>query len=168
MMGRRGVGMRPRLVGAKGNNFSHFSLSYACFPLSYTCFFIILHLFFHYPTPVFHYPTPVFSLSYACFPLSYTCFPLSYTCFFIILRPKKSYNSKINLHNSKKSSIFAPQLIHGEYILIQQRYKPNLILWNLNTLKGLFKHSLCAHAARRGLLCIHLNNSVSSGPQRIK
>ena len=43
MMGRRGVGMRPRLVGAKGNNFSHFSLSYACF---------------------FHYPTPVFSLSY--------------------------------------------------------------------------------------------------------
>ena len=51
MMGRRGVGMRPRLVGAKGNNFSHFSLSYACFPLSYTCFFIILRLFFHYPTP---------------------------------------------------------------------------------------------------------------------
>ena len=75
MMGRRGVGMRPRLVGAKGNNFSHFSLSYACFPLSYACFFIIL-------------------------------------------RPKKSYNSKINLHNSKKSSIFAPQLIHGEYIFI--------------------------------------------------
>ena len=58
MMGRRGVGMRPRLVGAKGNNFSHFSLSYACFPLSYTCFFIILRLFFNYPTPVF-------SLSYA-------------------------------------------------------------------------------------------------------
>ena len=68
MMGRRGVGMRPRLVGAKGNNFSHFSLSYACF--------------------------------------------------FIILRPKKSYKSKNNLHNSKKSSIFAPQLIHGEYIFI--------------------------------------------------
>ena len=35
MMGRRGVGMRLRLVGTKGNNFSHFSLSYACFPLSY-------------------------------------------------------------------------------------------------------------------------------------
>ena len=50
-MGRRGVGMRPRLVGAKGNNFSHFSLSYACF-------FIILRLFFHYPTLIF-------SLSYA-------------------------------------------------------------------------------------------------------
>ena len=79
MMGRRGVGMRPRLIGAKGNNFSHFSLSYACF-------FIILRLFSHYPTPVFS---------------------LSYACFFIILRPKKSYNSKINLHNSKKSSIFA-------------------------------------------------------------
>ena len=75
MMGRRGVGMRPRLVGAKGNNFSHFSLFYACFPLSYACFFIIL-------------------------------------------RPEKSYKSKFYLHNSKKSSIFAPQLIHGEYIFI--------------------------------------------------
>ena len=153
-MGRRGVGMRPRLVGAKGNNFSHFSLSYACFSIILRLFSIILRLFSIILRLFFHYPTPVFSLSYACF--------------FIILRPKKSYKSKIYLHNSKKSSIFAPQLIHGEYIFIQQRYKQNLILWNLNTLKGLFKHSLCAHAARRGLLCIHLNNSGSSGPQRIK
>ena len=97
MMGRRGVGMRPRLVGAKGNNFSHFSLSYACFS-------IILRLFFHYPTPVFS--------------LSYACFFIILRLFSIILRPKKSYKSKINLHNSKKSSIFAPQLIHGEYIFI--------------------------------------------------
>ena len=112
MMGRRGVGIRPRLVGAKGNNFSHFSLSYACF-------LIILRLFFHYPTPVF-------SLSYACFFIILhlffhyptLVFSLSYACFFIILRPKKSYKSKNNLHNSKKSSIFAPQLIHGEYIFI--------------------------------------------------
>ena len=76
MMGRRGVGMRPRLVGAKGITTS----------------------------PISHYPTLVFSLSYACF--------------FIILHPKKSYKSKNNLHNSKKSSIFGPQLIHGEYIFI--------------------------------------------------
>ena len=31
-----------------------------------------------------------------------------------------------------------------------------------------FKHSLYAHAARRGLLCIHLNGLGSSGPQIIK
>ena len=50
-MGRRGVGIRPRLVGAKKVTTS--PISYYPTPV------------FHYSTPFFHYPTPVFSLSYA-------------------------------------------------------------------------------------------------------